>query len=355
MAGSVGSVESPEVYASALSRIPQQSINADHPAACETLFRVGSQTDVAGKLHVPLGYAGETKAFGLEMAAPVLAALRSGAWHWSGSDQIWGARADICVPVQNVLLAAASGAGVFAQRPGYNSDCSAQEPVLATGSTSGMSAKSQVAAFRIGDGEFASVPGEAFPFTFLRGFQGPQDMPDASQPLSPWLIPHLKTPFRFIDGLAEDMLGYIFSAGNAVGIPTTSNANPSGTDRFGCSHLDDSESASAQSGNIIGAALVRLLDARGTPEQIVEGRYVLPGGALSRDPLGGPELKCSVDQAFRYAGRAIAVELSSGRVVRPAAWMSLSGLPQRTPDRDTRGYFDRHGNRFWLDVFANVR
>jgi hypothetical protein len=31
--------------------------------------------------------------------------------------------------------------------------------------------------------------------------------------------------------------------------------------------------------------------------------------------------------------------------------MSLSGLPQRAPDRDTRGYFDAQGRRVWLDVF----
>jgi hypothetical protein len=34
--------------------------------------------------------------------------------------------------------------------------------------------------------------------------------------------------------------------------------------------------------------------------------------------------------------------------------MSLSGLPQRHPDRDTRGYFDARGHRVWLDVFPNV-
>jgi hypothetical protein len=78
---------------------------------------------------------------------------------------------------------------------------------------------------------------------------------------------------------------------------------------------------------------------------------VLPGGRLSRDPLGGPELKCQVDQTFHFAGRAVAVRLSGGRTVHPRVWMSLSGLPQRRPDRDTRGYFDGRGRRVWLDVF----
>jgi hypothetical protein len=241
---------------------------------------------------------------------------------------------------------------VFAQRPGYNTNCTAASPVKANGATSGQSLRSQVAAFQIGDGEFISVPGEVFPFTFLRGFQGPQDMPNPSPSLPPWVMPHMHTPYRFVDGLAEDMLGYIFPAGNAVGIPTLSNLDPSSDDRFGCHHSDDSESTSADAGNVIGNALVRLLDGHGgRSEQIVRGRYVLPSGKRSRDPLGGPEIKCNTDQTFRPAGRAVAVQLANGRVVRPAKWMSLSGLPQRVPDRDTRGYFTARGARVWLDVY----
>jgi hypothetical protein len=356
MAGAVGSNESPEVYSRAISRVPQQFIDASHPAGCRTLFDVGHGTDAAGVLHVPLGYSGETKAFGDDMAKPVIEALRSGTWYWSGSSAIWGARANICIPLQNVLFILGAATGVFAQRPGYNINCSVRSPVARNGSTVGKALQSQVAAFGIGDGEFISIPGEVFPFTFLRGFLGPQDMPIPSDALPPWLIPHMHSPFRFIDGLAEDMLGYVFPAGNAVGIPTAANANPSSTDRFGCGHSDDSESTTAQAGNIIGSALVRLLDAHGgAPEKIVKGRYVLPGGVLSRDPLGGPEIKCDVDRTFRYAGRAVAIELAGGKRVRPRLWMSLGGLPQRQPDRDTRGYFDARGRRVWLDVYPNLQ
>jgi hypothetical protein len=356
MAGSVGSVESPEVYGSAVSRTPQQFVDASHPAGCRTLFRVGAGTDVNGTLHVPLGYYGESRAFGRDMAGQVVSALRGGAWHWSASNTVWGARANICVPLQNFLFLAAAGLGVFAERPGYTTGCAQKEPVAPDGSTSGNSIRSQVAAFQIGDGQFISVPGEVFPFTFLRGFLGPQDMPHPSDPLPPWLIPHMSAPFRFIDGLAEDMVGYIFPAGNAVGIPSAQNLNPSSTDRFGCGHSDDSEAASAQSGNIIGAALVKLLDAHnGRPERIAVGRYVLPGGTLSRDPMGGPEIKCSSDTQFHRSPPATAVELAGGRVIHPRVWMSLSGLPQRRPDRDTRGYFTSGGQRVFLDVFPTAR
>ena len=151
-----------------------------------------------------------------------------------------------------MLFILGAATGVFAQRPGYNINCTVRSPVARSGATIGKALQSQVAAFGIGDGEFISIPGEAFPFTFLRSFLGPQDMPIPSDPLPPWPLPHMHARFRFIDGLAEDMLGYIFPAGNAVGIPTAANANPSGTDRFGCGHSDDSESTTAQAGSVIG-------------------------------------------------------------------------------------------------------
>jgi hypothetical protein len=346
MAGAVGSVESPEVYRGAISRTPQQFVDASHPAGCRTLFG----GDPAGRLHVPIGYTGETRAFGRALAGPVIAALRSGEYHWSASNTIWGARSSICMQLQNELFVLGASAGVFAERPGYNSDCSRASPVAPNGSSSGSALKSDVAAFQIGDGEFISVPGEVFPFTYLRGFVGPADMPTPSASLPPWLIPHMHAPFRFIDGLGEDMLGYVFPRGNAVGIPSATNLDPSDRDRFGCGHSDDSEATSALASDIIGRALVQLLG--GHPETVASGRYVLPGGTESRDPLGGPELKCNVDTVFRAARRpAVGVRLSSGRFVRPRAWMSLSGLPQQVPDRDTRGYFDANGRRVWLEVF----
>jgi hypothetical protein len=352
MAGSVGSVESPEVYPRAISRTPQQYIDASHPAGCRTLFRTQRGPDASGAGHVPLGYTGETKAFGTDMAGPIVQALKTGEYHNSHTNTLWGARANICIKLQNELFVLGATLGVFAQRPGYNANCTAASPVAANGATSGQSLRSQVAAFQIGDGEFISIPGEAFPFTFLRGFLGPQDMPNPLPSLPPWVIPHMHTPYRFIDGLAEDMLGYIFPAGNAIGIPTPSNLDPSSDDRFGCHHSDDSESTSADAGNVIGGALVRLLDRHGgRSEQIVRGRYLLPSGKRSRDPLGGPEIKCNTDQTFQPAGRAVAVQLANGRVVRPAKWMSLSGLPLGVPDRDTRGYFDTRGRRVWLDVY----
>ena len=356
MAGSVGSNESPEVYNGPISRTPQQFIDASHPAGCRTLFNSPNGPDVAGTGHVPLGYTGETKAFGDDIAGAVIAALRSRSTYTSTSNVIWGARRNVCIPLGNVLFQFGAALGVFAHRPGYNGDCSVEYPVAPNGTTQGTSLLSQVASFQIGDGQFISVPGEAFPFTYLGSFLGPQDMPDPSDPMTPMLMPHLHAPFRFFDGLAEDMLGYIFPEGNAVGIPTAENPNAGDTDRFGCNHSDDAESTGADTGEIVGNALVSLLDAHdGRPETEVTGRYVLPDGTQSRDPLGGPDsLKCNTDEVFTPDGPAIGVELAGGRIVHPLAWMSLSGLPQSHPDRDTRGYFNARGRRVWLNVFPDV-
>ncbi len=348
MAGSVGSVESPEVFGQPVSRVPQRYVNEDHPAGCRTLFDAPKGAD-----HVALGYEGETRAFGDALARSVGQALAKRSQP-SRSQRIWGQRADICVPLTNDLFLAAAALGVFAQRSGYSNDCTVRNPVLANGTTSGNELLSQVAAFRIGDGTFISVPGEVFPFTFLRGPLGPQDLPNPQYLLPKWPLPHMHTPYRFVDGLAEDMIGYIFPRGNGIGVPGEDPTNPTGEgdDRFGCHHSDDSEAASSQSADIVGGALVEILakHERRT-ERIVRGRYLLPGGVRSRDPLGGPVVKCDVDLTFHFGGRARAVLVQGRGRVKPAAWMSLSGRRQARPDRDTRGYFTASGARRWLDVF----
>ena len=64
MAGSVGSVETPEIFDSAISRTPQQFIAESHPAGCRTLFE-GTGTPV------PTGYLQETRTLGQMLAGAV--------------------------------------------------------------------------------------------------------------------------------------------------------------------------------------------------------------------------------------------------------------------------------------------
>lgn len=348
MAGSVGSVESPQVFSGPISGTPELFVNAGHPAGCRTIFNSNGTTP-------PLGYHGETQVYGEQLADAVAQAL--GSAQDSQSTEIWGERRDICVPLTNSLFAAIAHAGIFAKRPGYGNNCTVEFPVAPNGTTSGTEIKSQVAAFQIGDGEFISEPGEVFPFTFLRSFMGPDDMPLPQYALPPWPIPHMHAQYRFQNGLGEDMIGYIFPRGNGIGVPGEDPNNPTGegSDRFGCGHSDDSEAASSQAGDIVGQGLVDLLDSRGIqPEQVVRGRYVLPDGSLSRDPLGHPVVKCDVDQTYQASGPATAVFAPDLGVVQPQQWMSLDGRPQNTPDRNTRGFFDAAGERVWLDVFPEV-
>jgi hypothetical protein len=167
----------------------------------------------------------------------------------------------------------------------------------------------------------------------------------------------MHAPYRFVDGLAEDMIGYLFPAGNGVGVPGEHGSNAltaSDTDRFGCNHSDDSEAASSAAATTLGAAAARMFDAAdGPPERIAAGRYVLADGTRSRDPLGEPVLKCKVAPTAAPSPRpAVAVWTAAGGEQRPRAWMSLSGHRQARPDRDTRGFFDARGRRVWLDVYG---
>ncbi|GAC1332390.1 MAG: hypothetical protein NVSMB17_11430 [Candidatus Dormibacteria bacterium] len=370
MAGSVGSNETPEVFSAAISRVPQRHIDESHPAGCRTLY------DANGTM-TPLGYYSETKVLGEQLAAAVTQAAATATP--TSSKLIDGARADACIPVSNAVFTAGGILGIFSDRPTYTTadNCTVAVPPAPNGTEAGNAVKSEVAAFRIGDGSFVSIPGEVFPFTYLRGFMGPDDMPcpdpnpngscGSASPmpfaLPPWLMPHMHTPYRFIDGEGEDMIGYIFPRGNGVGVvgeyPVT-NPTANSTDRFGCGHSDDSEAASSQAADILGRAAVPLLDNLGgsatPPEDIVEGRYILPGDVASRDPLGGPEVKCNIDQVFKATGPAVAVRLNAtGQTIYPASWMSLSGLPQPRPDRNTRGWIDVNGTRHWLDVFPDIQ
>lgn len=364
MAGSVGSNETPEVFpAGPVSRTPQKFVDNSHPAGCRTLY-------LANGTRTPLGYNSETKVLGEGFASAVEAALATSSTY-STTNDVYGARANACVHVSNLLLAAGGGAGIFANRSSYDDQCIVEFPPLPNGTVLGTAAKTQTAFFRVGDGEFISIPGEVFPFTYLRGFVGPNDMPcpdpsgttscagTGTYALPPWLLPHMHTPYRFINGLGEDMLGYIFPRGNGVGVVGEYNNAKSiqgdSGDRFGCGHSDDSESASSSTADVVGAETAKLLDAYGgAPEDIQPGRYVMPDGTLTRDPLGGPEIKCNLDKTFAAKGPAVAVFTTAGGRVTPAAWMSLSGRSQTTPDRNTRGYYDANGTRHWLDVFPEV-
>jgi len=358
MAGSVGSSEIPEVFNKPFPNTPEKYVVANHPAGCRTLW-----TPPKGAKQVPLGYYSETRLLGQEMAGAVERSLTHG-WAWSRSNTIWAETDNICVPLQNTLFEAGAVAGVFAERAGYTGPtCSPSEKVspAPNGSIPATYLQSQAAAWQIGDAQFIGAPGEVFPFTFFRGPVGPQDLNYPQYALPAWPLPYMHTPWRFLDGLDNDMIGYIFPQGNNAGIPgthLTTNPTASGIDRFGCGHSDDSESVADTAANIIGSALVSILQKHtGSPESVMQARFVLPDGKLSRNPLGTTDtIKCTapVDTTFAATGPAVAVWAPGRGLIWPHEWMNLLGRPQRTPDRNTRGYIDLHGRRHWLNVFPDI-
>jgi len=124
-----------------------------------------------------------------------------------------------------------------------------EQPQAPNGSEQGNQVKTDLGWFMIGDAEFVTTPGELFPFTYVHDFSGPDDLrvPQFG-PVHGWVMATLTARWRFIEGLGEDMLGYIFPRSNAVGVPTASNPSPDDTDRFGCGHSDDGEAAAEAAG-----------------------------------------------------------------------------------------------------------
>ena len=171
-------------------------------------------------------------------------------------------------------------------------------------------------------------------------------MPQPEYALPPWVMPHMHARYRFIDGLAEDMLGYIFPRGNGVGVLGEPGAGD-GTDRFGCGHSDDSESTGSRAGDVVGNALVDVLDKHeGAPEDIHVGRYVLPDGTLSRDPLGPArvdQVRCRHDVPLDRTGGRGGRRARRHRLCTRPPGCRFRAAAQRHPDRNTRGWIDaRH-------------
>ncbi|MHB8510758.1 MAG: hypothetical protein ACYDCC_01140 [Actinomycetota bacterium] len=381
MAGMVGSVETPKVFqGGSVSAAPTGWNDPGHPAGCRTVF---STTGTP----VPIGYYDETRAVGTSIATQVINALDTSA-EVSTSNDIATTRNTFFIPLTNSLFIAAGAGQVFPRRPLYVNGVELPEAtgVLAhpIGSllrlhgphpdTNGVEVRTQVVAYRIGDGEFLSTPGETFPFTLIRGFQGPQDMPYPNDPMSAFVSPHFSQKYRFIEGLGEDMIGYIFPKANAVGIPgdrpsdTTTRfsppANYDDTDRFGCGHSDDSESVAGVAGNIVADQSVAALDSIGrSKDEVLVGRWVWPDGTLHRSPLGDGTLGCSASTSGFVAapGSPIAVRVFDGDHPRTISlgsdavgFVDYNGFDQSAPTVDTRGVRLADGRALFLDVYPDV-
>ena len=370
MAGPVGSVEMPKVFDATRSFVPVGTHSEPGNGGCRTIY------DTSGT-YAPYGYLLSNQARGERIAVWAGHALEAGAD--SRLNTIDFVRTTLLLDLENVLFQAAGAAGVFTYKKVYVGGV--EQPQAPNGSESGNQVETDLGWFTIGDGQFVTTPGELFPFTYEHSFQGPDDLavPEFG-PGHGWVLASMNGRWRFIEGLGEDMLGYIFPRSNAVGVPTQDNPSPDDTDRFGCGHSDDGEAANQAAGDILNDALLALLPPV-TPsrlQQVQLGRYVWSDGTLHRSPVGDGRLGCdAASQGFtpapdggaigvwvlppgvtefrRGVGRIYRLRTSTvGRAEHGLHWMDVRGRPEDGPSTQTRGLLRGRRRRIWVDVFPET-
>jgi hypothetical protein len=372
MAGAVGSVEMPKVFDDARSFMPVDTHSIPGNGGCRTIY------DTSGP-YAPYGYTLSNQARGERIALWAARALDAG--EPSRSSTIAFARTSLFVTLDNVLFKAAGAAGVFTYKKIYMNGV--EQPQAPNGSENGDQVKTDIGWFQIGDGQFVTTPGELFPFTYARDFSGVDDLavPEFGPPHG-WVMAAMTAKWRFIEGLGEDMVGYIFPRSNAVGVPTTDNPEPDDTDRFGCGHSDDGEAANAAAGDVLNDALLPLLPVpplrRNPLEQIRAGRYIWSDGSLHRSPMGegrhgcddatrvftpAPDggaigvwvLPAGVTEFARGVGKIYRLRPSAlGPVRHSAHWMDLRGQAADVPSTQTRGVRLGRKRKIWIDVFPET-
>jgi hypothetical protein len=349
MAGSVGSVEMPQVYATPRDHTPTGVYSSTGNGGCRTIYRNDATA-------APYGYQSSTRLRGEAVARWASIALAQG--RWSHTTTIHYRRDTFLVPLENALFALGGEFGVIPGKDGYldgrkltrNASGVVSPPATANEFVT------DVAWYRIGDADFVSAPGELFPFTYARDFGGPDDqaVPDGQSP-PPWIMSRLSQRYRFVEGLGEDMVGYLFPKTNAVGVPRTLDGADD-TDRFGCGHSDDGEAPADDAGGIVARHLAALLPA--TRDWTVPGRYVWTDGTRHRSPLGTGGQACSGPGNTFVPGpgaRGVTVYATTITVDgREWKWMDLHGQAEAAPSTQTRGVINRNGQRIWVDVFPNV-
>jgi hypothetical protein len=370
MAGPVGSVEMPKVFDAMRSFVPVGEHSEPGNGGCRTIY------DTTGT-PVPYGYLLSNEARGERIADWATAALDAGAD--SASSTIAFGRQALFLNLDNALFKIAGILGVFPYKDVYEGGI--LQPRAPDGKQNGSQFKTEVAWYQIGDAQFVTTPGELFPYTYVHDFSGPDDLAlPQFGPVHGWVMASLTARWRFIEGLGEDMIGYIFPHSNAVDVPTLAHLgnDPGDVDRFGCGHSDDGEATNEAGGDILNDALLGILPrAHGVKVQV--GRYVWADGSLHRNPVGDGRLGCDAgSSAFVPApdGGAIGVWVLPpgvtrfrrgvgriyllrdtprfGRGQHAFSFMDVRGQPQADPSTQTRGIRSGRRHRIWVDVFPDT-
>jgi len=362
LGGAQGSVEMPQVYPAKRDLTPVGLHSSVGNGGCRTIYATDDT-------RVAYGYQLSTRARGERIAEWGARALRDA--RTSLSNVLDVRRQRFFLPLDNALFSIATILGVIPGKDAYHAG--QKIPRSADGRlTPGVTPETfetEVVWLRVGDAEFVSAPGELFPYTFARDFGGPDDeaVPDAKSP-PPWIYARMTQPFRFLSGIGEDMVGYIFPRTNAVGVPATIG-DVNDTDRFGCTHPDDGEASAVNAGDLVAQQLLSILPAPLDPIRL--GRYVWRDGSLHRSPLGEGGGRCAapgnvfepapggaatgvwvlppgVTQFAPGAGQQIVVGRGGWR------WMDLRGRAEASASTQTRGVIGPWGQRVWVDVFPDA-
>jgi hypothetical protein len=376
LAGLVGSVETPTVYepqSTQVQRVPGPFHGVPgNPDGCSSVYPQPASGTPVSEAHE------FNSAYGKSVADTASAALQGG--HTVVPKNLVGQQQSLCVELENNLFKAAFGIGLFPDRPAYaDSSCT-------VGAEKGAPAylKTNVGVLTLGKIQLAYSPGEVFPFTEVRGPIDEAQMPFPTNcyepmsenyfcgsplPMTPWVSAEMTQPYRFLVGLGEDMIGYMFPPGNFVGSEgqvakepwvAYQKAKKTGHDRFGHGHADDTESVGPYAGLAVTDALQALLASDGRSSKVLPGVYVDAAGHLSDSPFAAGSFSGAVGMEVLRPGHPHPRKLLIGHGA--SAWATFdalrdpgtAGTPLAYSVR-TAGVILPSGKPLLVDVFAGAR
>jgi hypothetical protein len=245
-------------------------------------------------------------------------------------------RREFDVPVENNGFRALAQAGIFDNRPTYNSGVYAGR--------SGRDIRTEVGVLNVGpDLQLIANPAESFPALMLGSPWGIEDAecPNRPNPSVPtW---HARAPYRFQVGLANDLIGYMIPAWAAFTNPELYTVDDCQSSKH--NHGLDSESVGPTASNAVANQLTALLKKHPDPTaQIRLGRFVMADGSLSHRPEGAVAVWLT-DPGSRSltpgSGKIIAIKGITGfgdrRVDSGGKFMDYDGRPQGVANILTRG------------------
>jgi hypothetical protein len=393
LAGMVGSVETPTVYEPETTQVlrtpgPFHGVPGN-PDGCSSVYPEPSSGTPVADARAFIGAYGKSVA---DAAASSLAGGRTLA-----PAKLEPQQSSVCVQLENNLFVAAAAAGLLSDRPLYADPGCTAGAQPGTGAVSAQLApatpapsasiwiKTAVGVVTLGPVQLAYSPGEVFPFTEVRGPIDAAQMPFPTDcynpatsdfscgsplPMTPWISAEMNRPYRFLVGLGEDMIGYLFPPGNFVGTQGEVNQQPwaayedtsenAGHDRFGHGHADDAESVGPHAGLVVTAALQQMLEGGGAGSKVLPGLYVDQAGHLSVGPFAAGAFTGAVGVEVVPAGGRAPKTLLVGRDAR--GWAMFDALPDPGTSGTslpysvgTGGVILNSGRAQLVDVFAGAQ